>query len=215
MRRTTSNPSDGFTLIELLVVMAILAVLGGVAIFGIPGMLRSADKQALKVYIEELSASVENYANNPRNGDFPPTTLAGMAGEGGRQTRENCGIESLVICLNRGAGSRSFDESKTVRLENLDGDESDKPMASFAVKDLFELVDIWGTPLAYFHHRDYGRVDRDDLGTVSGNEDSPIDCRPWKNLQTGNWFQPARFQIISAGPDGLFNTEDDITNFER
>jgi prepilin-type N-terminal cleavage/methylation domain-containing protein len=34
-----------------------------------------------------------------------------------------------------------------------------------------------------------------------------------RNETTGGWEEPGRFQLISAGPDGYFDTEDDITHF--
>ncbi|MBT5100445.1 MAG: hypothetical protein HOM77_00855, partial [Planctomycetes bacterium] len=33
-----------------------------------------------------------------------------------------------------------------------------------------------------------------------------------RNETTGDWQQPNRFQLISAGMDGFFGTEDDITH---
>ena len=54
------------------------------------------------------------------------------------------------------------------------------------------------------------------LGKISDpNGDGTIRCQPWKNPKTGHWFMPRGFQLISAGPDTQFNTDDDITNFER
>ena len=37
----------------------------------------------------------------------------------------------------------------------------------------------------------------------------------FKNKTTGQYFSAQGFQLISAGPDGRFGTDDDITTFER
>ena len=44
-------------------------------------------------------------------------------------------------------------------LVNSDGDPLAKTPTGFESADLCELEDEWGNPIAYFHHRDYGRDD--------------------------------------------------------
>ena len=38
---------------------------------------------------------------------------------------------------------------------------------------------------------------------------------PQKNTRTGSWEKPSSFQLISAGEDGEFGTEDDLSNAPR
>ena len=49
------------------------------------------------------------------------------------------------------------------------------------------------------------------------DEDEWVEQRvtAWINTQTGDPYRPDTFQLISAGSDGIFGTEDDITNFDR
>ena len=50
------------------------------------------------------------------------------------------------------------------------------------------------------------------LGEDEGDEESSVHAL--KNPVTGQYFQNDKFQLISAGSDGYFGTEDDIANFE-
>ncbi len=90
-----------------------------------------------------------------------------------------------------------------------------KKLTGFETEELFELVDPWDTPLAYFHHRDYDSVSGKGLGRIKLGDDSTTNAKPWKNPKTKAWYNARGFQIISAGPDMEFNTDDDITNFRR
>ena len=42
-----------------------------------------------------------------------------------------------------------------------------------------------------------------------------IDAKPWVNPKTKSYYNQSGFQLFSAGPDGEFNTEDDICNFDH
>jgi prepilin-type N-terminal cleavage/methylation domain-containing protein len=202
----------GFTLIELLVVMAILALLVGLGVTILPTIRRAGDKTAAQTFLSSLTGALEAYRSS--EGAFPPTSLADFPGVGSLTNTENLGIESVVVCMNavRYAGSFDFQESKGCKLENFDADATQAKLTKFEVKDLYEAVDPWGTPYCYFNAQDYGRAEL--LGNVSGVDGSPIKCQPFRDPRLGP-YRRDRFQLISAGPDQKFNTEDDITNFER
>ena len=122
-----------------------------------------------------------------------------------------------MVCLNRRgeAGSYTFEDNKVVVLDNFDGDRSKDLLTNFETPELFEVIDRWETPLAYFHHRDYAAVEARNLGRITLADGSIIQVRPWRNPKTKTFYNSRTFQIISAGPDKEFNTEDDITNFSR
>jgi prepilin-type N-terminal cleavage/methylation domain-containing protein len=202
----------GFTLIELLVVMAIIGVLAGIGIAFLPAIMRSGPKTAAKAFLANLSAAIETYKSS--EGAYPPTSLADFPGVGNLTNTENLGIESVVVCLNstRYTGSFDFGETQGCKLENFDGDSTQAQLTKFGTKELFEAVDPWGTPYVYFNAADYGRAE--ELGKVSGVE-GVIKCLPYKDSKLKRFNRYDKFQLISAGPDKIFNTGDDITDFDR
>ena len=210
----------GFSLVELLVVMAILSVLGGLAVIGLPRMMRAGDQSLMENVLMQLDAALESYETDAKNGDYPPTLLDSdeFPGVGQRTNLDNCGNESIILCLNRRGRGSLFDIEgmKGVSLTNTDLDRTQAVLTSFGPDDreLYELVDVWGTPVAYFHHRDYGIVENRDLGRATAAEEM-LKAVPWRNPKTRSFYQRDKFQLISAGADMKFNTEDDITNFER
>jgi prepilin-type N-terminal cleavage/methylation domain-containing protein len=201
----------GFTLIELLVVMAILVLLVGLGVKFLPKIRQTGDKTAVQTFLSGLTGALAAYQSS--EGAYPPTALTDFPGVGTLTNNENLGIESLVLCMNSARYNASFDfnGSEGCKLENLDGDATQVKLTRFESKELFEAVDKWGTPLAYFNAQDYTRGE--ELGKITTPE-GPIKCLPYKHPKFG-FYNRDRFQLISAGPDGKFNTEDDITNFER
>ncbi len=217
---TTRTSPGGFTLVELIVVMAIVVALTGIGIVAIPAMMRSGKVQTVETVLLQISAAIEAYADNPDNGDFPPTVLDTdtLPGVGVRRNDTNMGIESVMICLRRPNTSTSFDIEDVPWPDaevNLDQDRTQVGLTDMGRNDrqLWELVDPWGTPMAYFHHRDYDRIESRNLGRVTGSGDI-IKAKPWKSKK-GRWFRRNGFQLISAGADLEFNTDDDVTNFQR
>ena len=214
---TCARRDSGMTLIELLVVIAIIGVLSTALVVGIPKMLTAGDEKAVESMIRNIESSLDAYEKKRQNGDYPPTSLDGYPGVGRLSDIENCGIEAVVICLNRKGTSCAleFDDLAILTLENYDGDSTRTALTNFAAKDLFELVDPWGNPLAYFHHRDYAVAETKGYGQISGVEGGTITARPWKNTKTKSFYRSTSFQLFSAGADGEFNTDDDITNFDK
>ncbi len=206
----TRSRQQGFTLIELLVVMAIISVLAGLGVTAAVYMSRRGPKTACETYVATLSAALEAYKSN--QGAYPPTSLADFPGVGNLTNQENLGIESVVVCMNskKYSGSFGFGEQAGGKLENFDSDYMQVPITHFESKDLFEIVDPWGTPYAYINAHDYANWEA--VGRITGFDGK---VQPWKNPKTKIPYRFDSFQLISAGPDHLFNTEDDITNFDR
>jgi hypothetical protein len=52
--------------------------------------------------------------------------------------------------------------------------------------------------------------------TADPQDGLPVDnqVQAVKSEKTGDYFNKRRFQLISAGPDGMFGSSDDIQNFE-
>lgn len=216
----TRRGSAGFSLIELLVVMAIIATLAGLGMQFIPQFFRAGETASVETALQQLSAALEAYASNPKNGDYPPTALDNetLPGFGVRRNEYNMGIESVMVCLNRPGMTSKFEIDDLPwddAIDNLDQDSSAVALTTISKKrDLWEILDAWGTPIAYFHHRDYDDVERRNMGRITG-ADGIIKAKPVKNPKTGAWYRAKSFQLISAGQDLIFNTEDDVTNFNR
>ena len=212
---------SGMTLIEVLVVIVIISALGALAVPRVVRMLGRGEAKAVQAKILQVAAQLESYQHHPRNGDYPPTTLEGYPGVGSLKNFDNCGSESVVLCLSRKGRSGGMDfessEKKLLHIDNMDGDQTAVPLTNFGDqnKELYELVDPWGTPLVYFHHRDYELIEKRGWGTVSLGGGDVIDAKPWRDAKTQSFAAPHTFQLISAGPDGEFNTDDDLTNFSR
>ncbi len=209
LRRSRS----GFTLIEMLIVMTIIAVLAGLGVVALPALMRRGPKLAAQTFLTNLSAALEGYKNSGE-GTYPPTTLKDYVGVGNLTNLENCGIESVVLCMNSKnySGSFGFEDSSGCKLENLDGDQTQVQLTKFGTRDLWEVLDPWGNPYVYFNAADYSAAA--EVGVVSG-KNGPVKVVPWKNSKTKSFCCKDTFQLISAGPDGEYNTEDDITPFER
>ena len=127
-------------------------------------------------------------------------------------SEDNEGIEAFTAALFQ----EDYDGSRpdgTSDLINADGDQADKKITSFEKKDLFEFADAWGNPLVYIRHTDYGKV---FTCTVQGDMGwESVEVHALKDPKTGGWYNFESFQLISLGPDGRFDTEDDVANFNR
>ena len=200
---------SGFTLIELLVVIAIIGVLAGMG----TKMLGYATKRSAiglaEQEIQRLILGIETYQLD--FGDFPPTSMEEEYEISGNGLDE--GIESLVAHLASRSRGRSYFEFKEQYLENLDGDRlTDANLVEqmrwvFGDDQLREYVDPWGVPYVYIHNRDY-------VSEYSvSQENGPLKISAGTSKKTATFHEPLRFQIWSAGPDGLHQAGegDDVT----
>jgi type II secretory pathway pseudopilin PulG len=192
--------------------MAIVGLLVGLGVTVIPYLMRKGPQTAAQTYLSTLAGALEAYRTS--EGAYPPTSLNEFPGVGMLANQENLGIESVVLCLNstRYTASFAFEETQGGKLENYDNDSTQAQLTRFGTKEMFEVVDSWGTPYAYFNSKDYARGE--DLGKITG-EQSTLKALPLRNPKTKSWYRIDRFQIISAGPDKTFGTEDDLTDFTR
>lgn len=197
----------GFTLIELLAVLIIISILAALLVTNLGGAQSAMEEKLTKERITEIATALLVYSDEV--GDYPPSTL--KAEETGRPNPMNLGAECLYLglCKEDGPGYGVLDE----HIDNTDADQLAKRLPGFNSLELFEIVDDWGNPIAYFHNRDYGREDL--YTTFDGETGEMIEttAKARKNEKTGRWYKPTGFQLISAGLDGAFGTEDDITNF--
>jgi prepilin-type N-terminal cleavage/methylation domain-containing protein len=207
LRPTLQGKRAGFSLIELLAVMVILSILMTFLAFKLGGMGESAKAEMTNTFIENIGLAASEFESE--TGDYPPSSWNNDWGA--LPNKQNLGGEVLCVSLwSEEYGGVALSEDS---LDNTDGDRSKKSLTTHANRDLFELVDSWGNPIAYFHRRDYGR---EDIYTTIDNETGEWAESTVKALmspKTGNYQNPRQFQLISAGKDGIFGTEDDLCNF--
>jgi prepilin-type N-terminal cleavage/methylation domain-containing protein len=198
----------GFTLIELMGVILILSILMYFLVTRLSGVDEAVKIKVAREKIEQIGAALHEYETD--KGAFPRSTF--HADWGQPPNNLNVGCEALYLGLwQKGVDGGGLGEDLLV---NSDADATAKRYTVNASLDLFELMDPWDNPMAYFQHSDYGRKDRYMTADTETGEAVETEISARKSAKTGNWVNPHSFQLISAGPDAKFGTEDDIGNFE-
>lgn len=207
-RRPEASRS-GFTLIELLAVLLILSILFAFLVTNVFSAGERVRTGNTRAFLSQISAAVASYEND--KGDYPPSQHPAQGDRGNNKT--NMGIEELVISLfPPGGGGADLPDDRFV---NTDLDSSRASQTDFPESDLFELRDDWDNPIAYLHSRDY--ESGPTYVTFDPETGELLEGRVLarKNPTTGAFHNRRSFQLLSAGPDGVFGTEDDIGNFDE
>lgn len=197
----------GFTLLELLAVLLILSLLVAVLVTTLGSAEEVVQEKLTGTRLAQIASVLTEYEID--QGDWPPSAFTAEQGEAPNGT--NVGAECLVLAL--WAGGRDGAGLDEDWLGNVDGDYAKKKLdGTFPDRGLRELLDTWGNPIAYLHHADYGRSDLYlTLDPLTGEKvESVVEAR--KNPATGDFADRRRYQLISAGADGRFGTEDDVVH---
>ncbi|MBL8857817.1 MAG: prepilin-type N-terminal cleavage/methylation domain-containing protein [Planctomycetes bacterium] len=207
--RLQSTRYSGFTLIEVLAVIVILGILMIILLPRLAKMSDKAKEKATGAWLLQIETAIGEYERH--FGDYPPSQFQEKWGAAPNLT--NLGAETLVISLwSTDWGGTSLQEDK---FSNTDNDEAKKNLTRFPANTLFELKDEWGNPIAYFHRRDFGRVDTYAVVNPETGEAEESRVKAYMSPTTKTYFNSNKFQLISSGLDGMFNTDDDITTFKR
>ncbi|MEZ5978142.1 MAG: prepilin-type N-terminal cleavage/methylation domain-containing protein [Planctomycetota bacterium] len=204
--RITASARAGFTLVELLAVMLILGLLLAILV---PNLLTSQEAtqiNATRSKLALLASTIDAYEHE--KGSYPPSHYRTEWGVAPNEL--NVGVECLVLSLwsnNWDAGGQiSADE-----LQNTDGDRSAGTLSDLGTSELMEFVDPWGQPIAYFESGDYG-TDQRYLCLDENNQITEQIVRARKNERIGRYLAHGKYQLVSAGPDGRFGTDDDVVH---
>jgi hypothetical protein len=116
----------------------------------------------------------------------------------------NCGIEAVFQALELPGGPK-------VRLAELGNTDGDRVAGAPDSPELHEFLDAWGNPFAYFSASEY----EDPIGATRYvlRDGRVVSVLPRRDRSTGRFFNEHHYQLISAGPDERFGSQDDIKNW--
>ncbi|MCP4092499.1 MAG: type II secretion system protein [Planctomycetes bacterium] len=199
------NRANGFTLLELMIVLVIIGVLSAVFV-GFGGNIFGDSKtKAAQAKLRSLEAMIREYRNI--EGEYPDDRLM----KGVAMNAKNANAEALFLALfdSKYTGSRPSQEW----LVNTDGDEANRDLTMLGTRALFEIGDEWGNPILYFESLHY--ADENGCVALAGEDDYFEEDVVFaqRSSVTNSFHEPNDFQLISAGPDGYFNTDDDLYSF--
>ena len=196
---------SGFTLMEMMVVLVIIGILATALGSKISDIIGRTKAQAAKSRLDLISAAIESYrtAEGEYPTDYLPTGLAA-------NTTNNRSEALFLALFNKEYTGKRPSEAWLV---NTDGDEATRNLTTLGNRDLFEIGDDWGNPIVYFDSLHYGdnRVTTVMRDIEHGDEDEVM---PHRNPVTDSYSAPNSFQLVSAGLDGEFGTDDDIYSFK-
>jgi type II secretory pathway pseudopilin PulG len=211
----------GFSFVEILVVMGIIAVLVGIGIGVYAMVIKKTPVFKTKSQVGALATAIEAWKRQWKG--YPPSDLNRLGlvmgtqlTLKGRLNTNNTGIEALYQALYVVGVDFNADVSPS-SLANTDDDRLEKAITKDGNGYLFEIVDAWGNPFVYFVDADYVTAEKTPPTYVLGEEGDGgnVEPKPWRASTTQGFANPGGFQLFSMGPDGVPNTEDDITSWER
>jgi len=207
----------GFTLIELLVVIFILGILITVVSVSYVTFLSRGKVVETQELINRICVALDSYQSDERyGGDFPPTSLRayGIVTNG-----VNDGIESVVAHIFKLVGNETFiGEIKDKFIANTDDDSLPggfDPKWIFQDLKAREIVDSWGNPLIYFHHRDY-KDPQSYMTKYKLANKKYIYAKPQVDKKKGIYPNWNSYLLWSSGPNGENEQggSDDVSNFK-
>jgi prepilin-type N-terminal cleavage/methylation domain-containing protein len=228
-----SRGPGGFTLVELLVVIGIIAVLAALVTPAVMRAQASARNAAIKAEIDMLHMAIMNYKNE--YGSFPPAldtalTTATPAGKHLARLFPRCTTISAQLSGALPAGLvitgtnalafwlRGFTDDPTSPLLPIG---SRKKLYDFDMARIDQTSGKYypsgkpSSPFLYINSAIYPAAPY-----AGGNSNSPGafrltaagDANPFGNASY-DWANADTFQILCAGRDEMFGTDDDLSNF--
>lgn len=209
----------GFTLIEILVVITIIAGLMamGFALFG--GAITQREKLQTQTRRDTIAAALEQLKSPQILGEYPPADIRQLRGLKGADVAKdvgfpndtNLGIESVYVAIMLQGHGVFLADMEDDWLANLDDDNMAVNVTKSESPALYEFVDAWGNPFAYFSPRELKNHKEVSKYILAGGAE--VEVKPWMSEKTKLPVNQGKYQLFSAGPDGVFNTEDDIGNW--
>jgi len=183
-----------FTIIELLIVAGLIVFMSAMLLSGISGAFTKNSQARTKDVILKTDIAIRSYKKNHDDGLMPfynTWTQGALVADG----------TELSISAN------------LVALEKFEEVISKDQNGTWAILDAFESEDYPnGRPLWIMFSQDYMTSDNTDLSQPAYTTDGYPAAR--KVPIVDQYYEPEGYHIISAGPDGDFDTDNDnIYNF--
>lgn len=215
-----SSVRRGFTLVEILVVVGIIAALVALVTPAVINARLTARRAAIKTEIDMLQKAMLNY--QLEYGSFPPCVSGTLATDPAARHLQRlfprcANVQAQVgdvgvtpqtalvgWLLGFTADPTSPLQPQSARRKIFDFDASRIPDGTYAPPNLPN------SPYVYIDRTAYGTLDSPTPFVVgSGTYRAQLQV-----VATGTtFFKPDSFQILCAGLDGEFNTDDDMSNF--
>ena len=171
----------GFTLIELLVVITIIGLLAAIIVPSINGAFRTAKKAQAMQQCKDLQGACQRYFSEYNRMPVPQGVKHGNADKS--YAEDNKDVVDILI-LADGLANQTTVNPRGIRFLDMDT----KTLEAYEKNKAKGLLDPWGT--AYQIYLD---MDFDDRISASGVDE----------------FK-AKVGVRCAGPDGKWDTKDDI-----
>jgi prepilin-type N-terminal cleavage/methylation domain-containing protein len=224
-RRHAAAPR-GFTIVELLVVAGLIAVLAALVTPAVIRARSAARNAAIKAEIDMLHMAIMTYRNE--YGSFPPCVSPITSGSAMARHLQRLfpRCDSAAHLTAAGVSAVSQQNAIFWWLSGYTSDPTSPLMPASGLRVLFDFdrsrlqsgtippsrnnpaayapAGRPGSPYLYFDAPRYGT----SLVLTSGSY-TPV-------IRTGSeFFNPDSFQILCAGQDGIWNNDDDLSNFWR
>ncbi len=199
---------SGFTLLELMVVLVIISMLAAAFLVVGADVFSASLETKCHARLQQLAVMIEAFRT--AEGGYPDDRLPiGLA-----TNSQNAGSEALYIAFFSPKYLGELPNQDW--LVNTDGDQTTRTQTRLGSRDLWEIGDVWGNPIAYFESLHY--ADTLPLIFVAGPEEQDPEeqtVAARRDERTVGYEEPGKFQLISAGEDGLFGTADDLTHYDE
>lgn len=225
----------GFTLVELLAVILIIGLIAALLTPVVMQSLAKARNAAIKAEIDMLHMAIMNYKNE--YGSFPPAsdTIGGIPGNVNKHIQRlfprvatanlatapqiaNVAVNTAIVVWLTGYTASPTDpianaNPSLVRQKLFDFDQSRITGYQYAPSGKPS------SPYLYINSAAYTSLPYDVVNTPTNfgamRQSYAGDASPFTNVaaESNPWFNPDTFQILCAGRDETFGTDDDLSNF--
>lgn len=203
------HKQNGFTLIELLIVIGIIGTLAAVLLPRILDTDQAAKQTETEALMLQLSTACKKFET--KFGYYPSDDLRYLRKGAGPAWKtdngQNTGIESLLVMVSQSTKGGTNLSGMRDKMTNTDADKHGAPYPLLDdMTQRMEIADGWNTPMVYFTKLN---MKKSQL-VVPAVDEAPVRVKA-RRREDGSYYGAKRFQILSAGRDLTFGTDDDIS----